>query len=150
MKSAGDPWPGKVNRGVSQAEMEYPSELILLADDYHRQWPGYLNLYYYVAECNDDVNVWPSVSLPPTHLHTGGSNVAFTDGHAKFFRQEYLTPWTDWNVAQWDPTNIAGHTPSGPWSIPGTPQFRLWHYSDSVYSPTGTVPDINCVKHRGG
>jgi prepilin-type N-terminal cleavage/methylation domain-containing protein/prepilin-type processing-associated H-X9-DG protein len=147
---AGNPWPGKVLRGVAQAEMEHPAELILLADDYHRQWPGYLNLYYYVAECDGDVDLWPSVSLPPTHLHTGGSNIAFTDGHTKFFKQEYLTPWTDWNVDQWDPSNVAGHTASGPWSVPGTPQFRLWHFSDSVYAPTGTVSDINCQAHRGG
>jgi prepilin-type N-terminal cleavage/methylation domain-containing protein/prepilin-type processing-associated H-X9-DG protein len=129
-----------VLRGVSAAEMEHPSELVLVADNYTPTFPGYLNLYYYVGQCNDDVNAYVSVSLPPTHLHTGGGNVSFCDGHAKWFIQSYVTPLTDWTIDYGHSPNLAvANGPSGPWSIPGTPQFRLWHYSDSVYSTTPSI-----------
>jgi prepilin-type N-terminal cleavage/methylation domain-containing protein/prepilin-type processing-associated H-X9-DG protein len=129
-----------VLRGISSAEMEHPSELILLGDDYTPIFPGYLNMYYYVGQCNQDVESYVSVSLPPTHLHTGGGNVSFCDGHAKWFIQSYVTPLTDWTVDYTHSPNLAvANGPSGPWSVPGTPQFRLWHYSDSVYSTTPSI-----------
>jgi prepilin-type N-terminal cleavage/methylation domain-containing protein/prepilin-type processing-associated H-X9-DG protein len=144
LRGENDKW--KIMRGVTMAEMEAPADHILLVDNYAPYFPGYLNSYYYVAECNDDVESWPSVSLQPTGQHKLGANVAFTDGHAKWFRQSYLTPLNSMEVDYSHSDDPIGRKPSGPWSVPGTPQFRLWHYSDSVYS---TVPsDRDCASHR--
>ncbi|MCX7597378.1 MAG: DUF1559 domain-containing protein [Armatimonadetes bacterium] len=70
--------------GYSLGEYQYPSQSVLAADAAHHD-DGGANAYKiaYARVCAAGCN--PSLQLEANTRHNGGANIAFVDGHVKFF-----------------------------------------------------------------
>ncbi|MFO7948483.1 MAG: prepilin-type N-terminal cleavage/methylation domain-containing protein [Armatimonadota bacterium] len=79
---------GPLYEGLDIAGVIYPSRTPWLADAMYTPWnyPGNLNLLYYALAHRadlEDKHLWPEA-------HNGGRNVAFVDGHAKWYKYDQM------------------------------------------------------------